>query len=83
MNKLNRAKLPVIPIVNIVGTGCQMKDGIGDGVVLEENAKLEGAENILVQGSCKGVDLLHTSMLNIERYPAMYDAITKALNKTP
>jgi uncharacterized alpha/beta hydrolase family protein len=80
LNKLNREKIPDIPIYNIVGTGCQMKQGIGDGVVLAENAKLDGAQNIIINGTCGGIDILHTAMLlNIQRYPDVYAVIKEAL----
>jgi alpha/beta hydrolase fold len=80
LNKLNRDALPKIPIYNIVGTGCVMAEGIGDGIVLKENGLLEGANNTIIEGKCDGLDILHTSMLiYIDRYTKVYDAIVSAL----
>jgi uncharacterized alpha/beta hydrolase family protein/uncharacterized protein YoxC len=78
MNKLNQAK-PNLPIYNIVGTGCKMPQGMGDGVVLEENARLDEAKNYVVNGTCSGIKVLHTAILDIDKYPEVYEYIRNAL----
>jgi hypothetical protein len=84
LNKLNKGKQASIPILNIFGTGCKMKDDAenekeGDGVVLEENAIIENVTNIGIEGSCSGINLLHEEILT-EKYPDVYREILKAIN---
>lgn len=80
INKLNREKMPNIGIYNIVGTGCKMRGMDGDGIVLESSAWLDGAENFLVNGTCKGADLVHKDLLDVEKYPEVSAFIKKALS---
>ena len=80
INKLNRGKLPDIEVDNIVGSGCNMKNGIGDGIVLEQNAKLDDVNNFVVNGACSGTDMVHTQLLDIDMYPEVYEIIKKALS---
>ncbi|MBW2974429.1 alpha/beta fold hydrolase, partial [Candidatus Woesearchaeota archaeon] len=82
LNKLNRGSLPDIPIYSIVGTGCLMEGKEGDGTVLEENARLEGAQNFVINGTCTSVDKpLHTDLRDIGLYPEVYDIIIDALDE--
>ena len=81
INKVNREKLPNIKIYNVIGTGCNMKNGIGDGIVLEENAKLAGASNHIINGTCKGLEVLHTQLLDINNYPEVYEIIKKSIQQ--
>ncbi len=82
INKLNREPLPNIPIYNIVGTGCSMDGNIGDGVVLEEKALLEGAKNYIIEGKCPSVtEPLHLNLRNIDLYPRVYEIIKEALEE--
>lgn len=83
LNKLNRGKQPAIPVYNIFGTGCSMKDDggnekKGDGIVLEENAILENAKNMGIEGSCSGINLLHNEILS-EKYPSVYEELAEIL----
>ena len=84
INKLNDPlKQPTNANIHaIIGQGCQMKLGNGDGVVLAENAKLENAELHYVNGTCGGLfgDALHTKILDIDEYPETY-GITKDILK--
>ena len=66
-------------LYNIVGIGCRMEDGDGDGVVRKEDAELEYAENFYVNGSCTNIKVLHTQILDIGEYPQVYNYIRKAL----
>ncbi len=68
-------------IYNIIGEGCDMDGNTGDGVVTKQNAEIEYAENFYINGSCSGVELLHTQILNIEKHPEVYDTI-KSILKT-
>ena len=66
-------------LFNIVGLGCEMKNGNGDGVVRKEDAELENAENFYVNGNCLKLEVLHTEILNVDKYTEVYDFIKKAL----
>ena len=79
MNKLNRQELSV-PTYNILGTGCRMAQGDGDGIVLRENALLDGAENTIIRGECRPLRPLHTAILDIDTYPDAYAAIQDAID---
>ncbi len=82
ISKLNREPLPEIPIYNIVGTGCKMREGIGDGAVLEKNALLDGAKNFIINGTCTSIPKpLHLTLRDIDLYPAVYDSIRDALKE--
>ncbi len=81
MNKLSRGKLSEVPVYNIVGSGCDMDKGNGDGIVLKENAVLDGAKNFIINGTCRNLDKLHTEMLDINKYPEVYYVIKNALKE--
>lgn len=85
INKVNDPlKQPAkVKLYAIVGKGCKMKLGDGDGIVLSEDAKLESAEEYAVNGACGGLfgEVLHTEMLNINKYPDTYKAIKEALKE--
>lgn len=79
MQKLNREKVPE-NIYNIYGAGCEMAGGVGDGIVLEEKAKLESAKNFVINGSCRGkFQPLHLDLLKIDMYPEVYETIKNIL----
>jgi len=81
LKKLNRGTIPNIPIYNIIGTGCMMDQGRGDGAVLEESAYLAGAQNFIVNGTClSAVKPLHLELRDINKYPEVYEIIKEALN---
>ncbi|HLC63526.1 MAG TPA: hypothetical protein VJJ21_04370 [Candidatus Nanoarchaeia archaeon] len=81
INKLNDNKKYNIPVYNILGTGCSMLDGQGDGAVLEDNAKLETATaNYIVKGTCRSKFYpLHLDLLNPGMYPEAYQRIRSSL----
>ncbi len=64
-----------IPLFVIAGSGCDMNGQPGDGVVTLASAGLPDARLTVVNGSCRGADVLHTALLDPTRYPAAYDAI--------
>ncbi|MFH0978382.1 MAG: hypothetical protein V1837_03710 [Candidatus Woesearchaeota archaeon] len=78
INKVNQAPI-TIPVFNIIGTGCKMPQGNGDGVVLEQNARLKGANNSVVNGTCNGLEMLHATLLDTDLHPKVYDIIKEAL----
>ncbi len=82
INKLNRAPLPDIPIYNILGSGCDMDGKDGDGAVLRQSALLEGADNYVINGTCRSTTQpLHLDLRDIDRYPKVYNIIKSALEE--
>jgi len=80
LNKLNRGLKPKIPVYTIVGTGCYMGVGQGDGTVLEDHATLSWAENHIIKGVCTGkFKPLHLDLLKPELYPEAYETLVKIL----
>jgi len=80
INKLNNAPTPNIPIYNIIGTGCSSSLGTGDGIVLKEDAWLDGAINFVVNGTCKSNTYpLHVDLGNIIEYPEVFDFINESV----
>ena len=81
INKLNRGELPNIKTYMIIGDGCQMDGQPGDGTVLVKNARLEGemVKNFVINGTCDGLKMLHSKMLDPQLYPEVYKIIKQAL----
>lgn len=79
INELNKNDLPDIPLYNIVGLGCDWEGSIGDGIVKNESAHLEGIENIYVNGTCKGVDFFHVNMIKPSKYPDIYELVKELI----
>ncbi len=80
LKKLNQEPLPAIPITNIIGSGCRMDGEDGDGIVLYRSAQLDGARNIVVNGTCESINRpLHTRLVNPNRMPAVYQTILEAI----
>ena len=74
------SKIPKnVKIYNIIGEGCDMGGNNGDGVVTKQNAEIGYAENFYINGTCSGAGLLHTQILDIDRYPEAYNIIKSAL----
>jgi hypothetical protein len=74
MNKLNKVSMSGLETVNIVGTGCRMDGGDGDGIILADSARL-GRSNVMVNGTCDS-QYLHSKLL---RDDAVYRIIRKSL----
>jgi len=52
----------------------------GDGVVTKEEVYLDYAENYYIEGKCEGsFNYLHTDIINVEKYPEVYEIINKTL----
>lgn len=81
INKLNTGQQPSIPIYNIIGTGCRMFSGFGDGAVLEDSARLDFAHNFVIEGVCREkFRPLHLDLLNTDLYPEVYQRIRQSLD---
>ncbi len=76
LSRLNSKKMPEnSKIYAIRSTGCLMEENkIGDGIVTNKSAYLEGAKNYLIRGRCTDslqTDL-HTNVLDPNAYPQTY-----------
>ncbi|MBI4143585.1 alpha/beta hydrolase [Candidatus Woesearchaeota archaeon] len=85
LNKLNDpAKQPKeTKIYTIVGQGCRMKNDDGDGIATVESTRLENSKSYQINGTCEGLfgEVLHTAILDIEKYPETYAAIKEILRE--
>src|SRR3989344_7676803 len=80
MQKLNSQIIPD-NVYSIYAVGCEMQNGQGDGIVLEENARLENAKNYVINGTCRGkFQPLHIDLLHVDMYPEVADIILDILN---
>lgn len=71
---------PSIPVMNIIGVGCQGTDY--DGIVFRDEVELDWTQNFVYEGNCEGAFTLH-SKLNRPRFmPEVYDDIKEFLNIT-
>ena len=79
INKLGSMSKPDVPFYNIIGVGCEMDNEDGDGIVENKSAYLEYARNYYIKGACNGIklDFLHNDLVNINKYPEVYDIINK------
>jgi hypothetical protein len=69
-------------VYNIVGVGCVMGNKNGDGVAAKENSELFYGSNFYINGTCTGFsNLLHTQILDIDKYPEVYNIISSALKE--
>ncbi len=84
INKLENAGSPGIPVYNIIGVGCAMKGGTGDGIVERSSAYLDFAQNYEVNGTCNiaALNFLHTNLLNVQKYPKVYALLNRSLQET-
>ncbi|MFH1642363.1 MAG: alpha/beta fold hydrolase [Nanoarchaeota archaeon] len=69
-------------VYTISGSGCMTADKDGDGVVTIDSSKLDYAESFIVEGSCDDIFSrgLHSDLLNIDKYPLVYEDIDEILN---
>lgn len=68
-----------IPVHTIIGTGCTMRQGDGDGIVLTDAAKLAGTTTHTIRGTCTASMPLHTEMLKPNKYPEVIEIISSLL----
>ncbi len=82
MNTLNQPEhIPGnVELHTIRGEGCRMEGGTGDGIVLGERVPLDYAENHVIRRDCDILqENMHTDMLSPEKYPEVYELITRIL----
>ncbi len=85
LTRLNSQKIPENAKVYVIrSVGCTMDNGeIGDGIVTNSSAYLEGAQNFVIKGKCtdKLQTSLHGDTLKPEMYPEVYNLILKILKE--
>ncbi len=84
LSKLNgQPKLTKVRPYSIIGEGCEMRRGDGDGVVLSESAELENSKLYYVNGTCGALlaKNLHTEILDIDKYPKTYEIVKEILKE--
>lgn len=83
LSRLNSRKLPENAEMHVIRSiGCKMEGNkIGDGIVTNESAYLEGAENYIINGNCTDPlnTNLHTGVLDPDLYPQTYRLILDIL----
>lgn len=79
LNKLNYGIQSEVDMSMIIGIGCDMKGEASDGIVTNASAYFSGADNYYVNGTCNGVSFFHQTMLDVERYPKVYEIIKSKL----
>jgi hypothetical protein len=80
INKLNSQPSEKVLTYNIIGSGCEMSGGDGDGIVLADSSYLETADkNFFIEGECSGFTLLHATILNTEVHPEVLRIIEGSL----
>ncbi len=67
----------------ITATGCEMKLGEGDGIVLARNVPLNYTTNYEIESECTDIwnSNLHTRILNPDNYPETFELISSILKE--
>jgi len=85
MKKLNdpNYKPENLKIYTISGKGCETEGQDGDGIVTYENSLIDYAESYVIDGKCDDTFKrdLHSFLLDIDKYPKVYDIITEILKE--
>jgi len=85
LNNLNSYQPKNLSIYNFIGSGCLMDNKEnGDGIVMLKNAMLRNEFNAIptfkINGNCpSSTDLLHVSMINVEKHPEVFSKIIEIL----
>lgn len=81
INRLDNSLPPSFPIENVIGIGCDMGPETGDGIVKNSSQFLSFAKNHYIEGMCNELELafLHKSILDVDKYPEVYDIINKTI----
>lgn len=63
----------------IYGTGCSLNGQDSDGIVFPNSAKLSYSLNFEIKGDCKEAMVLHQELLNVDKYPEVFQIIQNIL----
>ena len=77
LRRLNQQPLPDIPMHLIAGDGCDL----GDGVVALENALFEGIDATIINGTCIGIETLHSHLIDPRVHPETLEIIAAQLSR--
>jgi hypothetical protein len=82
MKRLNLNSKAVVPTYNIIGTGCNMGDETGDGIIKASSQYLSYAKNYYVDGICDELNFnfLHGDIIYPDKYPETYNILKAILN---
>jgi hypothetical protein len=82
MKRLNLNSKAIVPTYNIIGTGCDMGDETGDGIIKASNQYLSYAKNYYVSGVCDELNFnyLHGDIIFPDKYPETYSIIKSILD---
>jgi hypothetical protein len=81
IKELNEFPAPNISVYNIIGLGCPFEGTNSDGIIKEESAYLEWANNIYVNGTCNGIDFFHVRMIKPTLHPEIYEIIKRIIEE--
>lgn len=81
LNKLTESPTDSVATYNLYGSGCVTDGEDGDGIVSARSARLNSAENFVVNGTCSGVYLLHGSILKKSVHPETFERIKEILGE--
>jgi hypothetical protein len=81
INQVNNDETNLVSDYNIIGSGCNMGDETGDGIVKNSSQFLDYATNYYVNGTCNELnfDYFHESILSPKLYPEVYEILKKIL----
>jgi len=74
-------KTAKVEFYTISGSGCKTGNKDGDGLVTLESSKMNSAKSYVINGTCTDTfkRSLHTDLLNIDKYPQVYDYIKEII----
>lgn len=88
INKLNNQASDSVKILNIVGSGCKMDLGEGDGIVLLNNSVLSSKSyeksfvtDKIIYGNCTSTNFVHNNILDIKEHPELLSLIKDFLSQ--
>ncbi|MEK6913556.1 MAG: hypothetical protein AABW47_02690, partial [Nanoarchaeota archaeon] len=81
--RLNNLPSEFVSTFNIIGTGCNMGDETGDGIIKNLSQYLPSAINYNVDGICNELnfEFLHEYIIYPNRYPETYTIIDNAIKQ--
>jgi uncharacterized alpha/beta hydrolase family protein len=83
MNSINNptSQPKKVKMFNLLGKGCVMEGGDGDGAVLKKSAEMSYSLNFDIEGSCTTTKTLHEELRNIDKYPKTYSVVRAILKQ--
>jgi hypothetical protein len=81
IQRINLNSKAIVPTYNIIGVGCNMGNGTGDGIIKSSSQYLSYAKNYYISGKCDELnfDFLHQEIIYPDKYPQAYELIKEIL----